>query len=67
MAQKWKNFAEFFGNTEPNTALTAATACIKQSGVKLIKYFQEICEQFSFETDFKHLACAINAYIIHYW
>jgi len=46
---------------------TSAAARTKQFGVKLIKYFAEICEWFSLASAFVCLACAINAYVFRYW
>ena len=38
-----------------------------QLGVRLIKYFPQICQWFSLASVFKWLACAVNDYIFHYW
>jgi len=44
MAQKLKNFADFLTILLPSSALITSAALAKQFGVKLIKYFAEICE-----------------------
>jgi len=44
MAQKLKNFADFSTILFPSSALIPSAALAKQFGVKLIKYYAEICE-----------------------
>jgi len=44
MAHKWKNFEDFSTILLPSSTLITAAAHAKQFGVKLIKYFAEICD-----------------------
>jgi len=65
MAQKWKNFADFFSNNIPEFHTNYCCRPHKAGffSVKLIKYFAEISQRFSLASAFKCLVCAINAYI----